>query len=109
MVQVGSVACATVCLDAGLEVDSENGEGLTPLMLAAAMGHEDVLLLLLRRGASILKAFLPGAAENLLHFCVEHVRLFHSFACSACFRPNRRARSVTLSPHKQDRMRVHVL
>jgi hypothetical protein len=73
-VQVNSTDCVAVCLSGGLDADAESGEGITPLMLAAAMGHEEVMLQLLDHGASILKAFLPGSAENLLHFCVEHVR-----------------------------------
>ena len=51
-----------------------HAEGLTPLMVAAMMGHEAAMLALLDAGASIMKAHLPGSTENLLHFCVEHVR-----------------------------------
>jgi hypothetical protein len=68
-----SLPCLNVCLAAGMEVDAENGDGITPLMLAAAMGHEDIVLRLLAKGASVTRANLSGSAENLLHFCVEHV------------------------------------
>lgn len=73
-VQRNSSACIGACLEAALEVDAENAEGLTPLMVAAMMGHEAAMLALLDAGASIMKAHLPGSTENLLHFCVEHVR-----------------------------------
>lgn len=73
-VQGDSTECVRMLLDTGLEIDAENGDGITPLMQAAVMGHEEVLVILLDHGASIPKAFLPGSSESLLHFCVEHVR-----------------------------------
>lgn len=73
-VQGGSCGCARVLLSAGAAIDCVNGDGITPLMLAAVMGHEDLMLLLLEHDADICKAFLPGSSEGLLHFCVEHVR-----------------------------------
>ena len=73
-VQGDCTECVQLLLDAGLEIDAENGDGITPLMQAAVMGHEQVLVVLLDHGASIPKAFLPGSSESLLHFCVEHVR-----------------------------------
>lgn len=73
-VQGDCTECVRMLLDAGLEIDAENGDGITPLMQAAVMGHEQVLVVLLHRGASIPRAFLPGSSESLLHFCVEHVR-----------------------------------
>lgn len=80
-VQGDSKECVELLLDAGLEIDAENGDGITPLMQAAVMGHEDVLVVLLNQGASIPKAFLPGSSESLLHFCVEHVRYQGTLRC----------------------------
>lgn len=73
-VQGGSCECVGALLAAGAAIDCVNGDGITPLMLAAVMGHEDIMLLLLENDADICKAFLPGSSEGLLHFCVEHVR-----------------------------------
>jgi ankyrin repeat protein len=96
-----NVPCIDVCLELGFQVDVENPDGITPLMLAAAMGHEDVVLRLLDAGANITLAKLSGSAENLLHFCVEHVRTNQLCTCKAC-----RAHLLTHELHTSNASRV---
>lgn len=50
------------CLDRvrGVDVNSSDTEGLTPLMVAAAAGHEHIVRLLLKRAASINQQNLYG-------------------------------------------------
>ena len=50
------------CLDqeGGVHVNSSDGEGLTPLMVAAAAGHEHVVRLLLKRNASVNQQSVYG-------------------------------------------------
>ena len=52
----------SACLDqaTGVHVDSSDGEGLTPLIVAAAAGHEHVVRLLLKRNASVDQQSLYG-------------------------------------------------
>lgn len=44
---------AEVLLEAGADVDIKNGEGETPLHLAAARGNEQMVDVLLKHGASV--------------------------------------------------------
>lgn len=67
----GSPECVCALIDAGADIDAVNADGMTPIMQAATAPHEDALLLLLDRGATLSLAFLPGTSMNLLHVCVD--------------------------------------
>ena len=49
----GNLSEVRELLDAGIDVNSINGEGATPLHWAAFKGHIDVARLLLKRGAKV--------------------------------------------------------
>jgi len=54
------VACAAALLDAGAEVDATDEDGITPLSLAAYEGSNELVQLLLVRGANPLLADADG-------------------------------------------------
>ncbi len=45
------VALVALLLDKGAAIDARDDRGRTPLMIAAGLGHDEVVDLLLRRGA----------------------------------------------------------
>jgi ankyrin repeat protein len=61
------VQAAKLLLDRGATVDAADGEGVTPLVLAAYRGHTDVVKLLLERGAFVNAQEKRNGLSSLSH------------------------------------------
>lgn len=56
----GQLASATVLVNCGAQINREAPEGVTPLLLAAAGGHNEIVRLLLQRGARVNHVDIVG-------------------------------------------------
>jgi ankyrin repeat protein len=65
------VAAIERLLELGAEVDAQDSEGLTPLLMAAVAGREAAVVALANRGADPGLAHLPGTGLNVLHICAD--------------------------------------
>ena len=67
---IGSAATVRVLLEAGAAPEGTGRAGVTPLMAASAMGHEEVVVALIEGGASINHPHAFGGT-TAIHFAAE--------------------------------------
>lgn len=70
----GNVDCANALIDAGAKLDLAGNSNFTPLMAAARHGREEMVSLLLNRGACC-DYFDPHIVQTALFFCVERAHV----------------------------------
>jgi len=78
----GDLATVTKLLDMGVDINTQDGWGSTPMMYAAANGHTDIVALLLTRGVGInstsrldrtpLMWAANGGRNETVKFLIEH-------------------------------------
>src|SRR5207344_1899370 len=70
----GSVEVARALLDAGAEVNVQDGDGVTPLMRAARRGKPELVQLLLDSGASA--ATRSGSGHSAMDFATAKIAFY---------------------------------
>lgn len=66
----GQVPTVQLLLQHGGQLELEGPQGETPLLLAAASGHHDLVRLLLSEGASVNHTDEVGATVGHVHLCI---------------------------------------
>jgi ankyrin repeat protein len=68
---LGDIFSMGLLLDAGAEIDLPNGNGITPLMVAADAGQCEAMQLLLKRGAQVNLQAAGGDNNSALHYAAR--------------------------------------